>query len=300
MHRLGTVALCGLLVLAGCSAVPGGGPDDPGGPTPTLTPAPVPEPTEAPEELAPGLTTDGVTDPLALANAHGEALGARYRFTSNWTVRYPNGTVFARADQSATVTPDAFVARVAAVGRPGFITSGAETTAVFWSNRTALATRVERDGRVSYRYADGVAYADAAGFYTSLRRPRPWLNHYALFSSVETRTVGRVDGAPTRYRVVGETLRDPATFGATSGLRRATNVSLEAIVSERGIVRSLHLSYSGRLPEGERVRVTRRIIYRSDAPEVTRPAWFDRAVNDSREARNAAARRIAAPRTGLR
>lgn len=285
MHRTGAVALACLLVLAGCSAVPGGG--GPGTETGTLTPAPIPGSGGSSEQLAPGLSSEGVTDPLALANAHGSELQRPYRFHSNWTVRYRNGSVHARADQRTLVTTDGFRARVAVAGRPGFVTSGPPTTATFWSNGTVLAERIQRDGMTRYRYLDAETYNGGAGFYTSLRRPKPWRDHYALFTGLETRVVDEfeTDGS-TRYTVVGERLRDPATFGAATDVRRPGNVSLRAVVTERGVVRSLQLSYEGTLPTGERVSVTRSIVYdRANVGGLDRPSWFVAALNGSRNSR---------------
>lgn len=285
MHRTGAVALVCLLALAGCSAVTGGG--TPGTETGTLTPAPVPDSDAASEQLAPGLSNEGVTDPLALANAHGSQLRRPYRFHSNWTVRYRNGSVHARAVQRTLVTADGFRARVAVAGRPGFVTSGPPTTATFWSNGTVLAERIQRDNRTRYRYLDAETYNGGAGFYTSLRRPKPWRDHYTLFTGLETRVVDEfeTDGS-TRYTVVGERLRDPATFSAATDVRRPGNVSLRAVVTEQGVVRSLQLSYEGTLPTGRRVAVTRSIVYdRADAGGLDRPPWFEAALNGSRNSR---------------
>lgn len=288
MHRFGTVALVGLLVLAGCSAVPGGGEGARGGPTGTLTPAPVPDRTDTPERLAPGLTRAGVMDPLALANAHAE-LGDDYRFYADWTVRHPNGTVYAHAGQEGTVAGPAFRVRVAATGRPGFLTTGPPIDATFWSNGTVLAERIVRDGEVRYRYLDAERYNGGTGFYGSLRRPKPWRDHYALFTAMETRvTDRRTEGpAPDRYTVVGTRLRDAATFGAATNVRAPENVSLWAVIDENGVIRSLRLSYAARLPTGRTVHVSRRVHYTDigEVETVPRPEWFDAALNGSRDSR---------------
>jgi hypothetical protein len=285
MHRLGGVALAVLLALAGCSAVPGGGGGGPA--TESLTPAPIPEQGTSAERLAPGLTREGVTDPLALANAHGAALETDYGFHSNWTARYRNGSVHAHADQRVLVTPAGFTARVTVAGRPGFLTTGPRLTATFWSNGTVLAERIEREDTVGYRYLGAATYNGGAGFYTSLRRPKPWRDHYALFTAVETRVVDEFGGdtGPRRYTVVGERLRDPAVFGAATDVRRPANVSLRAVVTEGGAVRSLRLSYDGTVRNGRRVHVTRSIDYEDDVGQVTRPEWFGVALNGSRDSR---------------
>jgi hypothetical protein len=285
MHRGGAVALACLLALAGCSAVPGSGPATP---SETVTPAPVPDDGGG-ERLAPGLTRAGVTDPLRLAGAHSEALGRNYRFQSDWTVRHPNGTLYAHAAQDATVAPVGYRVRVAATGRPGFLTTGGPIDAVFWSNGTVLAERVTRGSSVGYRFLDAETYNGGTGFYNSLRRPKPWRDHYALFAAMETRVVDARSGGdgPPRYTVVGTRLTDPATFGAATNVRQPTNVSLWTVVDEDGVVRALRLSYACRLPTGERVHVTRRVRYRAvgEVGPIPRPDWYDRARNGSRSSR---------------
>jgi hypothetical protein len=228
-----------------------------------------------------------VTGPLTLANAHGGALERSHRFRSNWTVRYRNGTVHARADQRATVAPNGFLSTVSVAGRPGFVTSGPPTEATFWSNGTVLTERIQRDDTTRYRYLDEASYNRGAGFYNSLRRPKPWRDHYALFTAVESRVVNRstTDGV-TRYTVVGERLRDPAAFGAATDVREPGNVSLRATVTEGGLVQSLDLSYDGTLRNGERVHVTRTVVYEvTAAGPLDRPSWFETARNGSRDSR---------------
>lgn len=282
MDRAGAVALACLLALAGCSAVPGGST-----PQGTLTPAPVPESPTDTERLAPGLTSEGVTGPLTLANAHGAALERSHRFHSNRTVRYRNGTVHARADQRTAVGPNGFRSTVSVAGRPGFVTSGPPTEATFWSNGTVLVERIQRDDDTRYRYLDDETYNRGTGFYNSLRRPKPWWDHYALFTAVESRVVDRsAVGGETRYTVVGERLRDPAVFGAAANVRQPENVSLRATVTERGLVRSFELSYDGTLRNGERVHVTRSVVYDLTAVSpIDRPSWFEAARNGSSDSR---------------
>lgn len=289
MHRFGAVALAALLVLAGCSAVPGGGGGGASGtPTETLTPVSLPETATPVERLAPGLTARGVTDPLALANAHANALGPHYRFQSNWTVRYRNGSVHARADQTTAAVPGRFRSRITVAGDTGFLTNGPTTTVTVWANDSVLFERLDRDGTSSYRYLGPDTYNGGAGFYSTLRRPIPWRDHYAVFAGVSTRVTDRTAGnatTPATYTVAGGRLRDPETFAASTGVREPRNVSLRATVTERGVVRSLALSYEGRLRSGERVRVTRTVVYRDASVEVPRPSWYRAALNGSRNSR---------------
>lgn len=88
------VAVCVLLVLAGCSGFA-----PPAEPTRTLTPAAVPTPSSTPPPTPTpgppsGLTARAVVDPLELANAHQVALlGTSYTVRRRHVERYANGKV---------------------------------------------------------------------------------------------------------------------------------------------------------------------------------------------------------------
>lgn len=283
MERASAVVLACLCCLAGCSAVPvgAGGSDSPEG-TETLSPVSVPEQSTATERLAPGLTRQGIVDPLALVDAHRGQLARSYRFRANWSVRYANGSLYGRVDQDATVGPGTFRAGVTAAGRPGFLTTGPPVRTDVWSNGSVLLERYRRNGTVGYRLVGPAVYRTGNGFYQSFRHPKPFRDRVTLFGAIETRVaaVRTERSGPARYTVVGERLDDPDRFAAATNVRQPTNVSLRAVIDERGLVRSFQLSYDGQFPSGETVHVSRNVTYRAvgSIDRVPRPAWEDRAV----------------------
>lgn len=64
------------------------------------------EPTRT-TDRPPGLTADGVADPLALADAHREALrDASYTISTTYEYRWPNGTLIGHGTTASQVAPE--------------------------------------------------------------------------------------------------------------------------------------------------------------------------------------------------
>jgi hypothetical protein len=154
-----------------------------------------------------------------------------------------------------------------------------------WSNGSVLLERYHRNSTVGYRLIGPAVYRTGNGFYQSFRHPKPFRDRFALFDAVETRVVNsRTDGpGPARYTVVGDRLEHPERFAAATNVRRPSNVSLRAVIDDRGLVRSFRLSYDGQFPSGETVHVSRRVVYRDvgEVDRVPRPEWSDRATGAS-------------------
>jgi len=280
-RRLLLVAV--LVVLAGCSspAAPSAGTSPP---TETATAAPVP--TDAPATfLAPGVTPRGVVDPVALARAHGERLRA-----GNVTVRveesrrYANGTV--RWRRTATQRVDAVDRPIRShyVGAFEGSTRGSGLLSGFV--RFPDATRVERytvgDGAYHrYRFPSGDTW------YVGAASPDPRLvdpGLVPLFWAVETRVAGReVRDGTTRYRLEGSEVADRTTFErAFVGGRVATvrDVSLDATVDGRGVVRRYRLTYTVVRADGVVVRGRESVRFTDlGTTAVARPVWYGAAVN---------------------
>jgi hypothetical protein len=65
-----------------------------------------------------------------------------------------------------------------------------------------------------------------------------------------------------------------------AGVETPRELRLNATVTERGLVRSVSLSFVA-VREGERHRVTRRLDYRDvNGTTVERPPWVDRALEE--------------------
>lgn len=280
------VALAALLVLAGCSGLAA----DPGPaePTATVTPAPVPESgTDSPANaaLAPGLTREGVVEPLTLANAHAELVGSRpHAFYASWTVKYTNGTLRGEVRQRATVEPGGpFFANVSVRGRTGIV-ADRPTRALFWSDGEELVERATANGTTRYLYIPPDEYSGGNGFYNSLRRPKPWRDTYALFASIETRVASEQaspDGNGSVYLLEGSRLTAPATFAVATDTTDPRDVSFAAAVTDEGLVQGYRLIYTATVG-GERVAVTRVVRYTAfGGVSVERPDWYETAKEES-------------------
>lgn len=277
-------ALALLLLLAGCGAVPAGPPG--GTPSPTVTPVPVPEttPTATPEgRVVPGVTRDGVVDPAALAEAHEAAVGERYRLRVDWRARAANGTLLARSRQRALVTPTVFRASLTTTGAPAFAQAAPAPNVTVWANASRLAERTRAAGTVRYRALDTPDDRSSGGtaeFYGSLRRPLPDRPQTDLFAAVETIPVARLEtGAGTAYVVSGTTVTDSERLARVTELQRPRNVTLRAVIDQRGLVRDLRLDYDGLTPDGERITVRRTVRYGTVSDDAVQPPdWVRRTL----------------------
>lgn len=264
---------CLLLLLAGCNAPAPG----PGTPTAEATPAPVPEI----ETYPPGVDEGGVVDPVALANAHAAAADDRYVVVSNYTVRYPNGTVRSSVVQRSRVSPEGWTATITVDGRRPGVISDTPATAVFYSDGEQLVERIRRETGTNYLYIPPAEYNGGNGFYNSLRRPVPYRDPWALTASLDTRTVETRDGAAlVAADGVADGVADRRLFAAATSVESPANVSYRATVAPDGLLRDQRLSYAGELFDGP-VRVTRTISYRPLEGSVERPEWYETAKEQS-------------------
>jgi hypothetical protein len=277
-----------LLLLAGCS---GFAPVPAGPETPTVTPVSLEgegTPTGG-DSLAPGLTDRGVTSPLVLANAHATAIETReHSFIHQWRVEFANGTVRGAVRQHVVAIPGGpFTANLSVRGRTGIIGTK-PTVAEFWSNGTEMVERVRTVGpngteRVSYLYLPREQYAGGSGFYNSLRRPKPWLDVYVLFDSVDAKVAARQAGeTPNRtvYLVEATDLTNPDALAAATGFADPRNLTLVGAITDRGTVRGYRLTFDATL-DGKPVEVTWDVRYDFRDVTVERPSWYRTAINES-------------------
>lgn len=276
-----------VLLTAGCV---GFGGDLTGRSTDPVTPAPVPENATA---YPPGIGPEGVLDPEALGDAHGDALdGTGYVLTASRTARYPNGTLYSRFRVRVELAPNrTHRVRIATRGHGAPVLLGRPpASATFWSDGDRFLRRLERDDRTVYNeYAPPDSYAGTW---------RYWVHDVALDgrpAADVTRTVGafrtRTDGRTTDGSVVvrGSALRDDRVgdeLVADTG-----NASLVARVRPDGLVRSYRVTYPTLTAEEQRVRVTRSVQFSAVGnTTVGRPAWYDRAVGGDVGAANESTR----------
>lgn len=257
------------VVLAGCPAV-------------TSQPTPTPDPDDYP----PGVTADGVVDPAALANTHGDTLeNTSYTLVSNRTVRYANGTVasglFVRVELAADRE---FHVTAATAGPDGPLFLGTPpASGEFWSNGTVYLRALTRDGTTTYN--EFTPPDNFVGTWRYWRATVPFGGQEGharetirgIFADVPAEVTGvrTVDGTAV-YRIEGEGAASGEFAKAGSG--PVGNVSMVAAVTESGVLRRLELSYVTFF-EGRSVRVDWTLRYDDvGATTVDRPPWFDRAV----------------------
>ena len=285
MRRV-AVLLC--VLLAGCS---GFAATDPGPDTPTVTPVALDgggTPTGG-DSLAPGLTERGVTSPLALARAHATAVETReHAFVHQWRVEFANGTVRGSVTQRVLAVPDGpFTATLSVRGRTGIIGTR-PTVAEFWSNGTEMVERArttDPDGNttVRYLYLPREQYAGGSGFYNSLRRPKPWLDVYVLFDSVDAKVSARQAGETpneTVYLIEATDVTNPDALTAATGFTNPRNLTLVGAITDEGAVRGYRLTFDAEF-DGETVEVTRDVRYDFRDVTVERPEWYETAVDES-------------------
>jgi len=270
-----SIALALLVVLAGCSGLPGSGTPTDGGTTPTPTPTattdtPTPTPTAtqspSPETVAPGLTESGVVDAWALAREHKTTLRSVSRTVQvERTVTAADGTTLARVettvDRSGPLVPGTY-RRTVSGSAPGSVGEPTTDLAV-WTNGTATVTKTGSGGAATYTNSSG----RASVFGSDGTR---WQTLFLLFTGTNvTVTDERTRNGVSAYRV--------ESTGQPSGDSRFAsygNVSVTAVVSEDGIVRRYELSYD-RSIDGRQVTVTESVRFTDlTSTEVTKPDWY--------------------------
>ncbi|WP_232685963.1 hypothetical protein [Halobacterium zhouii] len=280
MHRrrLLVATWCALLVVcAGCSGFPGGSssPTTPAttgeSPTTVAPTATADGPTaNATEQLAPGLTANGVTDALALANAHRDVLTSN-PFVQHTSLERTNGTE--RSFRRSTLryaNQSHWLWNVSASGVPLAlgVTSGAF---VSYADGQKVVYRLEANGEVVYNVRRISGRADAPPVPPKRVLPESVYGRDFLYTLFANADVTVEDTQGPAYRLTGtaeELVIDQQT---------ATNVEFTANVSEAGLVRSLRLTY-----EQGNATVERTLsVELTDGDPAERPDWYDRAVNQT-------------------
>lgn len=273
MRPAAPMAAVALLVLAGCGGATVGG----GGSAPSVTPAPVPtdtpgEPSEGtPPRLAPGLSAEGVVDPWAASSAHRAHLrAANYTVRTVEVTRDPDGRLRSR------------IARTVRIGQNGtpvhtVIDVNGSTAATAW--RVAhVELWADADTVYETTVGDGGRNYDAyPRTYTATRRTL-----FQLFAATTTRVAGEaVRNGTTVYRVEAVDLASPTLLAGAEGVEEPRNVTFVAHVDPTGLVRAYRLAYTAR-DRGRTVRVVRTVEYvRVGETRLERPAWVDRAANET-------------------
>lgn len=224
-------------------------------------------------DFPPGMNESGVTDPLALTEAHRQTLeNASYTSTSTVTFQRPNGTL---------VTTTTTASRVASGGESFYVAStqtGSNESRPLgvdhfrteaWANETsAVVADTFRSEEPTYRQ---VTRDDL-----QMSPDTNWELLYSAVGSMDTTYVGQVERAGTTlHKVVSTSPGDEAVEGQS--------YDFSALVDSDGVVRALQMTQRSTLG-GEPVLVTRtfRITQVGDTT-VERPDWYGQAVGDVTE-----------------
>lgn len=271
-----SAAVCGLVLLAGCSGfAPGSG-------TPTLTPAPVPP--EPAADYPPGAGPEGIDDPLALSEAHHDALYLEpYAVRRARTVRRPDGSLYLRRTLDARFSGNRsrFDITLAIAGPGASPVPGSPTRERLWSDGTLLAQSQTVGNATTRRLLPAGAFSQRPGPFDRgpggvLGLPGAGREAYLLFRAVAVDLRRTDDGT---YTARGGELVRPTALAELDGVTDPANVSLSANLTRDGLVRRYRLAYDARL-EGRRVEVVRTVSY-SGVGEATvgRPAWVRRMTD---------------------
>lgn len=222
-------------------------------------------------EYPPGLSDEGVTDPLAFADAHrGTLWNTSYTVTATYTVQRPNGTIV-----SHTLT----TTRVGPGGSPYYAVSSASRSnesrapgltgydIAVWANETvAVTARDTGDGEVVYRQTR----RDRAPF----RVDRQWELLYSAVGTTDTAILQRFErGETTLFRVAST-----GRTGSESASLQRSRYGFVAVVDAEGVVRSFQQRY--RTTFRDRPAVVSRTVQVTAIGNTTveRPDWYERAA----------------------
>lgn len=268
------------LVLAGCSGLGIGGNETP---TETSTPAEVPTdaPTQTPvQQLAPGLTGGGVTDAFALGDAHAAVLdNVSYTVHENFTIRYKNGSIFNQVTTRVQIANNSRFYIVQDGLGPNVSGSGSFSA---WSNGERVLFAQTSNNNTSYNIPPGIEEREPIPPQEAVRAigidPTNSEQIYGIFSSVETRVTDRTTrNGTTHYQIVATNVTNPAAFDRG---RNPRNVSLQALIDSRGLVREYQLSYTATL-NGAPAQIHRQVNYSSlGNTTIERPPWYDEAIEN--------------------
>jgi len=264
MNRAALVASV-LVVLAGCSGF--------AGETETLTPAPVPEGSETPEgELAPGVTAERVTDPLALSTAHERQLRNRsFTFQREVLIRTGDGEQLTRRVVHRRVSRDG--TRV--FERVDRTSGGSVIHVERWHNESEQLIRTTGEGTPQYIVRDRQELSSRlSGVY---RKEPPTDDLFVLLLFLDVRVENAGEGPP--YRLVAREVDHPERFAAEARGGDPRNVTFRGTLTGNGLVREHELRYTT-TSGGREVVVQRRVRY-SDIGNTTvdRPEWGGAARN---------------------
>ena len=260
-NRVALVVVC-LVVVAGCSALPGGPSDRE--PTETVTPVPVTTPTSAtptpPSDPPPGVSANGSVDIERLIDAH-ESYVADRSYT--WQIRY---TV-----AGTGILQNSFTRRVT-VGQERFLVE--QTTPALSRNQTLYVgdqarLRTTQSERTEFTWVDDPQGPQSYAFAGDV------VERFLAGVTVDVSVVERDSRTYYRLYTDGNDLPNSLNrFGAA-----ARNYTMTAYVTPEGFVRTVVVDYRlGEEDDGR--RIASRYDYSAvGSTTVTEPDWVSRVTS---------------------
>jgi hypothetical protein len=250
--------------------------------TPTVSATPTTAPTSDGISLPPGVTGEGVDDPLALTNAHATVLSdSSFAVAMNTTERYENGTLRSREVITATFgeSGDRYAVDYAVSGSLPSLMDASTGRLSAWADGEQVYQRLVVNGSASYQRLH-----DANG---DARDPQDYLladqieedRLYVLLSTFDG-SVERVSrNGTTYYRLASENFSNSESVAATVDLDSIERANLTAVVDARGIVHEYRLEYAGSIDDRS-VHGVHEVAYDDvGSATVERPDWVDEAEN---------------------
>ena len=278
-RRLAVLGCVLLLVTAGCAGISGQTDQTTTAPTETTTAETTTEATstESAEQLAPGVTTAGVKDARALADAHHDVL------EDGGVVRYTEAT---RANESATAAwnrtfavENESVWRLTTTGEGVGIALGVTNgTHDIYADGDRALWRLDDDATGNTTYgvrsitADGdqvVVPPDQVFETNDFQRFYDRGLVYSLAANADS--VEALDGSEGAVELSGVASDPPTVFTRTG------DVEFTATVTEDGLVQSIEVSYPS-----ENATVERTVTFDTDVDNpVAEPDWYGTALNET-------------------
>lgn len=242
--------------------------------SPTSGPSAATSPSLAQESgpaYPPGLSAAGVTDPLALVDAHRDALNdTSYALSSSVTYRRPNGSLLSSSVTTTRVAPGgaSFYALSSQTNRaPAGPLGVGHTELAVWANETAAVRAVDTGNATP-------DYRRVARERAPFEPTGQWELLYSAFAATNTTVVERFEAedGTTLFRVASTGVREASAYPTRA------RFGFVAVVDERGVVRTFQQSY--RTTFRERPAVVSRTIQVTALGNVTveRPEWFEQAM----------------------
>lgn len=222
MNRILTIFVVGMVFLSGCAETLPGDSTATETPTPTLTPTPTPTLTD--DVLAPGITEDGIVNPIALGSAHRRTLLAD-GFVSNTTYEsVADGAVQFRTSSHVVAGPggELVLQRSTASDLDAYL-----RTHDAWHNTTHTTTRAVEGGDPEYAVRERITPSEAIVWPGPvLRGVQDYADEYEVTTVEErdgmqfTTLSAAIDGGGTSTIVVDErgavrTFESTTTYGGT-------------------------------------------------------------------------------------